>query len=44
MTSDNKSKEIDIKNRICFYFDYIFNINDLALDNILLDQKGNYKF
>ena len=35
-----KSCEIDIKNRTCYYFDDIININDLDLDNISLDEKS----
>ena len=31
-------KEINIKNRTCYYFDDIININGLDLDNILLDE------
>ena len=36
MASNNESKEIDIKNHTCYYFDDIINVNDLDLDNILL--------
>ena len=32
--SSNKIKEKDIKNRTCYYFDDIININDLDLGNI----------
>ena len=31
---NNKIKEKDIKNRTCYYFDDIININDLDLGNI----------
>ena len=34
-----KSKEIDIKNRTCCYFDGIININDLDLENFLINKK-----
>ena len=36
----NKFKEVDIKNRICYYFDHIINNNDFDLDNILLVKKS----
>ena len=39
MESDNELKEIDIKNRISYYFGDI-NIIDLDHDNILLDEKS----
>ena len=38
--NDNKSKEIDITNSVCYYFDDIININDFDLDNILIDEKS----
>ena len=38
MVSNDKLKEIDIKNHTCCYFETIININDLNLD-ILIDQK-----
>ena len=34
MGSNNEFKETDIKNRTCYYFDDIVNINDLILDCI----------
>ena len=37
MGSNEKLKEIDFKNRTCYYFDDIINNNDLDLDNILTD-------
>ena len=37
----NKLKEVDIKNRICYYFDHIINSNDFDLDNILLVEKSH---
>ena len=39
MESNNEIKEIDINYDTCYYFDYIFNIDDLDLDNILLGEK-----
>ena len=36
---DNKLKETDIKNRTCYHFDNIININDLDIDNILMNEK-----
>ena len=39
MKSNNELNKIDIKNHTCYHFDYIININDLDLDNILLDKK-----
>ena len=38
MESNGKLKEIDIKNRKCYYFDDISNINYLDLDNILIKK------
>ena len=35
----NSVKQIDIKTRLCYYFDDIININDLDLDNILINEK-----
>ena len=29
-----------IKNHTCYYFDYIINVNDIDLDNILIDKKS----
>ena len=37
MESNNKLKEIDIRNLIC-YFDDIIKIGDFDLNNILLDE------
>ena len=33
------SNETDVKNRTCYHFDDIININDLDFDQILLDKK-----
>ena len=40
MESNDKLKEIDIKNRTCYYFDDIIKIEDFDLDNILVDEKS----
>ena len=37
----NKLKEVDIKNRICYYFDHIIDSNDFDLDNLLLVEKSH---
>ena len=39
MESKDKLKEIGIKNRTCYYFDYITRDFDVSFDNILLDEK-----
>ena len=39
MKSKNELKEIDIKNRVCYYFDNIINDTKFNLSNILLDKK-----
>ena len=40
METSNELKEFDIKNRSCYYFDHIININYLELDNVLVDKKS----
>ena len=40
MESNDKSKEIDIKNCTCYYFDDISKVKDFDLDNILIDKKS----
>ena len=40
MKSNNELKEIDIKNRPCFYFDDIINGTKINFSNILLDKKS----
>ena len=40
MESNDKLKEIDIKNCTCYYFHDIIKIEDLDLDNILTDEKS----
>ena len=39
MKSKNQLKEIDIKNRVCYYFDDIINGTKINFSNILLDKK-----
>ena len=41
MKSNDKLKQIDIKNHTCYYFDDITNIEALDVDNILVDEKSN---
>ena len=33
-------KRVSIKNRACYYFDDVIEIEDFDLDNILLDEKS----
>ena len=40
MESNDKLKEIDIKNRTCCYFDDIIKIEDFDVDYILIDKKS----
>ena len=37
----NKLKEVDIKNRICYYFDHIINSNEFDVDNLLLVERSH---
>ena len=39
MKSENKLKEIDIKIRVCYYFDGIINGTKINFSNILLDKN-----
>ena len=39
MKSKDQLKEINIKNRTCYYFDDIIRIKDFVLDKILIDGK-----
>ena len=39
MQSNNKIKEIDIKNCTCFYFNDIIKFEDSDLNNISIDEK-----
>ena len=40
MESNNKLKEIDIKNRTRYYFDDIIKFVDFELDSISIDEKS----
>ena len=40
MERNDELKEIDIKNRTCFYFGNITKIEDFNLDNILIHEKS----
>ena len=40
MESNDKLKEIDIKNCTCYYFDDITKIQGFEIDNILIDEKS----
>ena len=44
MESTDKSKEINIKNHACYYFDDIIKFEDFNLDNILTDEKSYENF
>ena len=39
MQSRNKWKEVDIKNRVCYYFDYIINGMKVNFSNSSLNKK-----
>ena len=39
MDSKNELKEIDIKNRACFYLDHIIKDIDIKFSDIWLDEK-----
>ena len=39
MEVDNESKEIDINNCTCYYFDDIIKIEDFNFNNILINEK-----
>ena len=39
MESNDKLKEINVKNRVFYYFDDIIKIEDFDLDNILVDEN-----
>ena len=39
MENKDELKEIDVKNRACYYFDDIIGDFDINFDNILLDEK-----
>ena len=44
MESKDELKEIDIKNRTCYYFDNIIKDVDIYFSDILLDEKFHAKF
>ena len=35
----DESRAINIKNRVCYYFDGVIKINDFVINNILIDEK-----
>ena len=39
MESNDELKEIDIKNRTCYYFVDIVKIEDFDLDNVLVNEN-----
>ena len=41
MESNVELKEIDIKNRTCYYFDDIIKLEDFYFDNVLIDEKSS---
>ena len=40
MENNGKLKQINIKNRTCYYFYDIIKLDDFDLDNILIDKKS----
>ena len=44
MESKDKLKEINIKNRTCYYFDDILRVIENDFNNILLHEKSYKKF
>ena len=40
MNSNVEFREINIKSRMCYYFNDIIKIKDFNLDNILIDEKS----
>ena len=43
METKDELKEIDIKNRLCYYFDDVIRYIDVIFNNILLDKKSYKK-
>ena len=43
MESKDESKEIDIKNCMCYYFDDIMKVTDIYPSNIMLHKKSYKK-
>ena len=37
---DNEFKKVRIKNRTCYYFDDIIQLEDFDLDSVLIDDKS----
>ena len=35
----DESRAINIKNRVCYYFDGVIKIKDFVINNILIDEK-----
>ena len=44
MERNDKLKEINIKNRTCYYFNDIIKFEDFDLNNILIDEKPYKSF
>ena len=44
MDRNYELKEIDVKNRTCYYFEDIMRVGDFVLNNVLLDKKILSKF
>ena len=44
MKSNDKLKEIDIKNSTSYYFDDIMRVIDIDVDNVVLDKKSYKKY
>ena len=39
MESQDELKEVDVKNRTCYYFDDIVRVIDIDFNDILLNEK-----
>ena len=39
MESKDKLKEVDTKNRKCYYFGYTMRVVDIDFNNVLLDEE-----
>ena len=40
----NKAKDLDIKNRTYYFFDYIIDINNFDQNNFKIDEKSQKLF
>ena len=40
MESNDELKEINIKNRMCYYFDDIIEFEGFNIDSILIDERS----